>query len=315
MSRLWVDVHLHLYPTRVVGQWWKSRYDIWEYGPKEDVAFSRASGTVEEAVRALRRGGFVHGVAVNLFSVDLHREEALAFLPPDLSEEERQKATDAIDASMGDRVRSLNRWLCDAVASVAEITPFVAADPWALSGEENVAHLQEMVERGARGVKLHPVAQRFLPDDPRIHPVYRACVELGLAVLAHSGPSRTGERYAEPVAFGPVLERFPDLTLILAHLGGATWRQVPGLAREFPQVAFDLSEVIHWTGAPNAPSEHELAALVREVGADRVLLGSDFPWYDPDSTRDRVLSLPGLSLEEKEAILGANAARLLGLPL
>ena len=100
-----------------------------------------------------------------------------------------RRALAEIDDTMGDRLRAFNRWACAVAAAHPEITPFVAVDPGALSAEANVAHLRELAALGARGVKLHPVVQRFSPDDPRMLPVYRACVELGLTVLSHSGTS------------------------------------------------------------------------------------------------------------------------------
>ena len=53
--------------------------------------------------------------------------------------------------------------------------------------------------------------------------------------------------------------------------------------------------------------------MIRNVGPHRVMMGSDFPWYDLDHTVDRVMSLPVLSEEEKSGILGSNAVRILGL--
>jgi predicted TIM-barrel fold metal-dependent hydrolase len=53
--------------------------------------------------------------------------------------------------------------------------------------------------------------------------------------------------------------------------------------------------------------------MIRLIGPDRVLFGTDFPWYDVESTIDQVMDLPHLSRDEKEAILGANAIRTLGL--
>jgi ribosomal protein L25 (general stress protein Ctc) len=44
----------------------------------------------------------------------------------------------------------------------------------------------------AKGVKLHPVVQEFEPNDPRMHPVYEACREMGLTVLSHTGSARGG---------------------------------------------------------------------------------------------------------------------------
>ena len=71
-----VDVHMHLYPSAESGDWWKAGYEIWEYGEKQGVRFSRSSGTVGDALAAMEKAGFSHGVAVNLLSVDLFREEA-----------------------------------------------------------------------------------------------------------------------------------------------------------------------------------------------------------------------------------------------
>ena len=51
--------------------------------------------------------------------------------------------------------------------------------------------------------------------------------------------------------------------------------------------------------------------VIQDVGSQRVMMGSDFPWYDMDHNVERVMELPLLSREEKEAILGANAVRIL----
>ncbi|HEV8165843.1 MAG TPA: amidohydrolase family protein [Actinomycetota bacterium] len=310
-----VDVHMHLYPSAASGEWWKSGYEIWEYGDKDGVVFSRYSGTVDDALAAMQAAGFVHGIAVNLLSVDLFQEEAAAMLPADLQGEDRARALAEIEATMAERFRVANRWLVDALAPVRQLTAYVGVDPWALSPDENVGHLREMAERGARGIKLHPVAQRFEPDDPRMRPVYELCEELGLVVLSHTGSAKGGEPFAEPRAFAAVLERHPRLTVVLAHLGGGSWRQTAELAEAFPRVAFDLCEIIEWTGAPGAPSPEELGRLIRQVGAGRVLLGTDFPWYDLERTVELAMALPVLAAGDKERILGANAVDLLGLPV
>jgi uncharacterized protein len=218
------------------------------------------------------------------------------------------------DATITDRYVAFNRWLMDTLAGVPELSGFVAMDPSMLSPERNAEHLREMAQRGARGVKLHPVVQKFEASDPRMRPVYQACTELGLTVLSHTGPARGGEPFAEITAFTPMLAEFPGLGVLLAHLGGGKWRDALAVAQAFPNVAFDLSEIIEWLGAPAAPTAAELAQLIRDIGPDRVLLGSDYPWYEPAHAAELVLSLPFLSPAEKNAILGENAARILRLP-
>jgi predicted TIM-barrel fold metal-dependent hydrolase len=309
-----VDVHMHLYPSAESGAWWKTGYEIWEYGSKDGVTFSGYDGTVDDALAAMEKAGFQHGVAVNLLSVELFREEAMAMLPRDLPSADRERAVAEIDESMADRFRAANRWLVDLLDPIPGLTPYVGVDPWALSPGQNVEHLREMAERGARGIKLHPVAQRFEPNDPRMHAVYDACEELGLIVLSHTGSAKGGEAFAEPEAFAGMLARHPGLRVVLAHLGGGSWRQTLALARAFPEVAFDLCEIIEWTGAPGAPTDDELARLIQEIGPARVMLGTDFPWYDLDRTVELVMGLPLLATGEKREILGANAVRILDLP-
>ena len=310
-----IDTHIHLYSSREEGEWWKAGYEIWEYGERAGVHFSKDTGTLEETVAALGRGGFAHGVVVNLFSADLFRQQLESALPPDAGAAEQSRVLVEFDATISERYMAFNRWLMDTLADVPTISGFVAMDPWALPPEGNVKHLREMAERGARGVKLHPVVQKFEVNDPRMYPVYRACIEMGLAVLSHTGPARGGEPFAEVPAFAPMLAEFPGLTVLLAHLGGGKWQDTLAVAQTFPNVAFDLCEIIEWAGAPNAPTAEELATLIRDVGPERVVLGSDYPWYEPAHTSELVLSLPVLSQAEKNAILGENAARILRLPV
>jgi uncharacterized protein len=310
-----VDVHMHIYQTRATGEYHKQSYEIWEYGARPpSVRFSRYGGDLADAERAMTAAGYDYAVSVNLFGVELERGEAIAKLPADLKGADRERALAEIDATMPDRLRAFNRWACDVAGKSGRIIPFAAVDPWALAPDENAAHLRELAERhGARGVKLHPVVQRFTPNDPRMGPVYRTCVELGLVVLSHSGTAKGATQYAEPRAFADLARAYPDLKLVLAHLGGGSWQQTLDLARAFPRVGFDCCEIIEWTGAPNAPTAKELARLIRDIGPSRVMLGTDFPWYDLDRMVERVMDLPLLAREEKESMLGANAIRLLGL--
>src|SRR5206468_2185355 len=119
----------------------------------------------------------------------------------DLQGEERGRAIREIDETMPDRFRAYNRWLVDSLAPIPQLTPFVGVDPTAFTPEENVEHLRDMAGRGAKGIKLHPVVQKFEAGDPRMHPVYETCRELGLTVLSHTGSAKGGVKLAEPSAF------------------------------------------------------------------------------------------------------------------
>jgi len=287
---LLVDTHVHLYRTPEEGRANKDAYVVWEYGERDGIAFADYAGDEASAVAALESSGFRYAVVTNLFDV------GRAGVPPP------------------EDLKSYNRWLCDLSRRDPRFIPLIALDPNHLSIAENVAHLEEMArEDGAAGIKLHPPLQRLDLEGNGLFPIFEACAALDLVVLSHAGPSRDGSGIGEPGSFRSLLSVFPTLRVVLAHMGGASWRDLPPIADEFPNVHFDLCEIIEWLGAPNAPTAEEMTALIREVGVDRVMMGSDFPWYDPAHTIQQVRGLPGLTVAEQQAILGANAARFFRL--
>ena len=306
-----VDAHMHVYQTREQGEYNKSGYSVWEYGEHLGVAFSDESGVPGEALEAMRRSGVSYAMVVNLFATIESGGRLVELLPG--------APAGSVDGSshdmpLGDRLKSFNCWLVELAKAHEELLPFVAIDPWALSPGENRAHLLDlMASGGARGVKIHPVIQRFEAADERLWPTFETCAELNVPVVAHAGPSRGSVQFGEPAAFAGVLQRFPGLKLVLAHLGGGAWSQVERFARDFPNAYFDCSEILHWTGANGAPTPNRLARLIRDIGTQRVLFGSDFPWYELDASIELLDRLPLLTDEEKAAIAGLNAARLLGI--
>src|SRR5260370_9066878 len=80
-----IDTHLHLYPSHEEGAWFKGGYDIWEYGQLDGVQFSADTGTLDETVAALGRGGVDPRVLVDLLSTALFPRGVEATLPPPLA--------------------------------------------------------------------------------------------------------------------------------------------------------------------------------------------------------------------------------------
>ena len=101
-----IDTHLHLYATSAEGEWWKSGYEIWEYGQRDGVHFSNDTGTLDETVAALSRGGFAHGVVLNLFAAGLFREQYGSALPPEMDGAGRAQALADFDATVSDALKS-----------------------------------------------------------------------------------------------------------------------------------------------------------------------------------------------------------------
>jgi uncharacterized protein len=299
-----IDFHMHLYRHAAEGRQVVGEYAIVEYGEGDGVRLGKRAGTVEDALAALRAGGVDHGCALNSFELPGHPmapEDGWPMTPP--------------HPEFAAELRAVDEWICAVGAEHPELLAFVTINPAAQDAAEAAAHVATMADdHGARGLKLHTIALRAFPGEAALAPTFDVCEARSLPIVAHCGPDRHGAGWALPGAFAPVLERHPGLPLVLAHLGGAAWREVAALATAFPAARFDLSEIVSWSGhAPGAPSPTELSGLIREIGAEQVLLGSDFPWYEPGDVAAAVEALPGLGAEERAAILGENAAALLGL--
>jgi uncharacterized protein len=301
-----IDTHLHAYADASEGEYDLSAYPIVEYGAKEDVAFAGVAGTVDDALQALESAHFDYAALLGSFE--------LPELPHPPGGGRHWPAAPVHGHHRGELI-AYNRWLCDQGAAHPTLLPFITANPAVMTSDESCEHLAEAFGSWrARGMKIHPIAIRTYPDDPGMEGVYDALEDANAPIVFHCGPDRRGYGWSEPGVFAGLATRRPGLKIVLAHLGGASWRDTRALAAAHPHLMFDVSEVVIWRGAPQAPSAEQIVALVREIGIERVVLGSDFPWYTPGETARIVEEdLPGLSADEAALIVGENAARLLRL--
>lgn len=311
-----VDSHAHLYRASKDAQDDKESYEVFEYGAKESVHMSALLGSVEDMLGAMAVAGIDRAIVLNLYVADWERQRFKNRVANVMNEAEREKSCVEFEAQIPEELKAFNRWGCEVARNHPELVAYVCTDLQVLSGEESARHIRDMVENhGARGVKLHGALQGYAMGDERLWPVYAICQELGVPVIGHSGPDRGRHGFAEPRAFAEALKAFPELKIVLAHMGGGTWKQALEIAERFSNAHFDCCEIIEWTNSEYGPTDAQLAQLIRDVGSQRVMMGSDFPWYDLGHTVKRVLELPILSQEEKEGILGSNAVRILGIQM
>ena len=173
---------------------------------------------------------------------------------------------------------------------------------------EYAATLDAVVAAGFPGVKVHPEYQNFSFDEPALDPVWDAVAERGLFLITHAGADSgfPPPWHSDPASLRRLHERHKNLTLVLAHGGSwGMWDEVHRCLAGLP-VYVDLAFVTE--KLPGA----EVVKLIRAIGVERCLFGTDSPWCDQREALDNVRRL-GLGSAELEAVLGGNAARLLKL--
>lgn len=314
-SPLIIDVHMHVFESKEQGRSAKAHYPGWEFGEGAPLPpYSEYDGDVEDAAASLVEAGASRAVMVHFHLPLIGLQAGIDAQLGEVGGEERARAVAEADASAGEALKADNVKACASVQDHPEILPFVSIDPWVLGPDEATDHLADLVKNhGARGVKLHAGSQRFVMSDSLMWPIYDACVQLDIPIVAHSGRDLGETQYSDPRSYRSVYEAFPRLKLVMAHLGNGSWRQTKEVADAFPNALFDTSEITEWHGAPLAPTPEELAGLIRDIGPERVMMGTDFPWWSPAHCVQGIRDLPVLSQSEKEAILGANASRILSL--
>lgn len=167
---------------------------------------------------------------------------------------------------------------------------------------------------GMRGLKLHPPLQDFYPNDEAVYPLYEKAVALDVPVVFHVGTTPFGSLcrldQANPLLLDEVAVAFPEMRILLTHLG-TLWHQVALMVVEKnPNVFIDTAAYLYEIREIMTPE------TVARVGADRFIFGTDYPTpYVGQVHRladfvDTVRGLP-LPAETIEAILGRNVELLL----
>jgi predicted TIM-barrel fold metal-dependent hydrolase len=173
-----------------------------------------------------------------------------------------------------------NRRVADiARANPGRVIPLFTIDP---RRDGALDALRQAVEEwGMKGLKLHCSAG-FFPHDEVCHPLYAYCQERGLPVLLHTGnqPPPMKARYTMPEHVDDVAADYGDLTIVCAHLAFAWHPQLLSLAAVKPNIHMDFSG---WQRSFHRHPEELLGILRRivdEIGAHRVLWGSDGPYLN-----------------------------------
>jgi len=259
-----IDFHAHCYPG-----------DVW---PKVDAAIvknynkkAESPGTVEGLSKAMNVSGI-----------------SLSVVQP--------------VANQGKHVDSVNKWIESIRDSHNDLLFFGAMHPEA---QEPYQAVCDLARKGFRGIKMQPNAGKYYPNSEECFKIYQALSENDMILMTHAGDELLpySPLYAHPKNFVSVFESFPDLRVVLAHLGGyKTWQDL--------DMVLGYKNVYYDTAMSCEIGDEEFRSLVERIGIDKVLFGTDFPWYNPKKAVDYTRKVLG---EKADKVFCVNPRGLLGL--
>ena len=210
------------------------------------------------------------------------------------------------------------------------VAEYIRTDPKKLIGfaaicpteDHALAEVDRAVqELGLRGLKMAPIYGGWDPLDPRALKIFARAEELRLPIMFHQGttyPRKAPLKYANPVLLEDIALRFPDLKMIIAHIGHPWEAEAIVLIRKQPNVFADISALFYrpW-------QYYNSLRLAVEYGvADKLLFGTDYPITTFDESvkglhdivkLSQEMRLPPLPEDLPAQILHRDTLGLLGL--
>ncbi len=265
------DIHTHVYPERISAAAVKNLGDFYEFHVE-------GAGTFAELAQTSKDCGVCGFLAL-----------AVATNP---------KQVLRVNDSVAEAVAAARKQGFDAHA-------FGGFHQDCPDADEVVCHALDV---GLEGIKLHPDIQGVDIDDKRLFPLYELCEKKHLPVYFHMGDARPQYRFSEARKLARVIERYPDLKVGAAHLGGYSAWEDAALLAGAKNVWFDTSSTLWATSAAHA------SELIHLLGTNRVMFGTDYPVKTAAQELEYFARLE-LTDEERADVLYNNSRAFLNLPL
>ena len=172
-----------------------------------------------------------------------------------------------------------------------------------------------------RGVKMGPIYAGIDPRDPRCEPVYSYCQERGLPIMSHCGTTYNSKAplgFSRPWLWDEVAIQFPDLKMVLAHVGHPFCEECLVVIRKHPNLYADISALYYrpWQ------FYNMLIAAQEYKATHKLLFGTDYPFAKGQESIDGLLNvnalvagtaLPRVSKATIDDILNRDSFALLGI--
>lgn len=195
---------------------------------------------------------------------------------------------------------------------------------------EGVNELAELLETGQIvGIKLYPGYQYFYPHEKALHPVYELALKKNVPVMFHSGLvyRNSGKMiYTHPYWVDEVATEFPDLKIIISHIGDPSVNGAVAVTHKNPNVYLDISGLVSnttkgrlreekWRKENEKLERKKIAGVMAELmGTKKIIWGTDWPISSHETYIALVEYLTKkfrLSRKEKEQMTSGNIRRLI----
>lgn len=201
----------------------------------------------------------------------------------------------------------LNDWSTDFAASEADVIHCGTFYP----EPEAAEYVSAALEAGARLFKAHVQVGNYAPNDPLLDPVWSQLAQAQVPVVIHAGSAPRPGQYTGVQLVREVLDRHPQLVLVIAHMGMPEYHEFADLAESFENVHLDTTMV--FTRFTDAFAPLPEGYLGRLAGLQhKIILGTDFPNI-PYAYAEQLGALAQLDLGEEwlRSVLWHNGTRLL----
>jgi predicted TIM-barrel fold metal-dependent hydrolase len=294
-----IDSHFHIYKSAQAG--------LMAQGGESLAGFR---GTFEEALPILDRGQITKIMALAVIPIAPMRQAGMKNWPVDLTTSQKQELSAELETKMQTRLSSYNDWLCRIARDDGRIEPAIAADA-TIGSQYMAAEIQSKInDYQIRVLKIHPTVNNLTPDHDGYLKIFDLAHKNDLVVISHGGIAGDDleGKYCSPEKFKMVLNNFPNLKLVVAHLAYPHIKDLLELVSKYKNVYTDISFILR-----NSPiSDDDFCNILKNFGPERVLFGSDFPWSDPEQDAQRLMKFK-LDKNELEMVAWQNAMNLFQL--
>ena len=208
----------------------------------------------------------------------------------------------------------MSEWYLDAIEKSGKADRFIICGSVKPTLPDAVEKTKALKLKGVKGIKMHPLLAWFTPNDKRAWAFYEECSLLGLPVLSHSGLNQlamtevesptgfTGQQpnidyFVEPVS------DFPNLRFVFCHSGALQNEKAIEIAKHHKNVWMDIQ----------GQSVGNIRNMIRELGPERLMFGSDWPIFPIVPLLARLLIATENDKTIRKMIFSENAARFWGL--